>query len=333
MLVVVGIEDADGVVGWGECSALNAPTYTSEWAVDSFHRLSGWAQGGGRPDPSTFPMTSAAIEMAWLDLTLRAAGRSLASHLGASRTTVRAGGTIGLAPVAESVALAKDLVDDGYRKIKIKIDAGHVDDVAHELTHVFEHRNDDGIEIHVDANGSLDGSHLMALSGLTWHGVTVIEQPFPVDRPDLARELMLGSEAMVIADEAVTSTADAAALLGAQALRGIAIKPPRVGGVQKALELLQWCRDNAVGASLGGMLESGLGRHALAAFGALDGFTITGDLSPASQWLAEDPWPDIEMVGPNIVVPTTNGVAPLPDQNVLDRLTLERAEQINPALR
>ncbi len=89
---------------------------------------------------------------------------------------------------------------------------------------------------------------------------------------------------------------------------------------------------NNVGASVGGMLECGLGRHALAAIGALDGFSITGDLSPASQWLSEDPWPDIEMVGPDIVVPTTPGVAPPPDQAVLERLTLRLTEQVRPRL-
>ncbi len=321
-LVVVGVETADGVMGWGECSALNAPTYTSEWAADSFNRLSAWANGGAPPDNATHPMAFAAIEMAFIDAELRMQGRSLAEHLGATKPTVRAGATIGLLSVADSVATARQLVDAGYRKLKVKIDPSQVDTVPHELTHVFEGRGDDPVEVHVDANGSLAQDHLMGLLGLTWHGVSVIEQPFPIDRPDLAAELLLGTEAVVTADEAVTTIADARTLLDAGALRGIAIKPPRVGGLATAQALLSWCQDQGVGASLGGMLECGLGRHALAAFGALDGFTITGDLSPAAQWLTADPWPDIEMAGPDIIVPTTPGVAPLPDQELLERLTL-----------
>ncbi len=331
-LVVVGVENADGTMGWGECSSLNAPTYTAEWAADSFDRLSAWAEGGERPDIAGTPMTFAAIEMALTDLSLRSSGQSLAAALEAPNSTIRAGATIGLHPVSESIATARQLVDAGYRKLKVKIDPTQVDDVAHELTHVFGERDDDPIEVHVDGNGSLSEEHLMALLGLTWHGVSAIEQPFPIDRPDLAAELLLGTEALVIADEAVTTIADARALLDKGALRGVAIKPPRVGGFRAAQELLTWCRENNVGASLGGMLECGLGRHALAAVGALDGFAITGDLSPASQWLAEDPWPDIEMVGPDIVVPTTPGVAPLPDQEALDKLTLQRSERIRPRL-
>lgn len=331
-LVVVGVETADGVMGWGECSALNAPTYTAEWAADSFDRLSAWAKGGALPDRATHPMTFAAIEMAVVDASLRSQGVSLAQSLGAPAPTVRAGAAIGLLPVAESVAIARELVDAGYRKLKVKIDPTQVDNVPHDLTHAFEGRDDDPVEVHVDANGSLNEEHLMGLLGLTWHGVSVIEQPFPIDRPDLAAELLLGSEALVTADEAVITVADAQGLLDAGAMRGIAIKPPRVGGLAAAQDLLAWCRANDIGASIGGMLECGLGRHALAAFGALDGFTITGDLSPASQWLSDDPWPDIQMVGPDIVVPTTSGVAPLPDQETLERLTLRVTEKVSPQL-
>lgn len=328
-LVVVGLESSDGTTGWGECSALNAPGYTPEWAADSFDRLVIWADGGDAPDPDNAPLTFAAIEMSRLDLGLRSSGQSLASALGVGASSVRAGATIGLAPVGPSVELALGLVELGYRKLKVKIDPSQVDEVAHELTHVFEHRSAD-IEVHVDANGSLDAEHLMALAGLAWHGVTAIEQPFGVDRPDLAAELMLGTDAVVVADEAVRSVADADALHRAHALRAVAIKPPCLGGIEPALALLDWCRTNGVGASLGGMLESGLGRHALAAVGALDGFTLTGDLSPANQWLAADPWPDIEMVGPDVTVPSGPGVAPPPDDETLDRFSLRRSEHRRP---
>ncbi len=264
-------------------------------------------------------MAAAAIEMATIDVALRAEGRSLADVLGA-RNSVTAGATIGLASIEASTQTALRLVNDGYRKLKVKIGPSHVEDVAHELSHAL-----DGIELHVDANGSLGEEHFMALLRLTWHGVSAIEQPFPTDRADLAAELMLGTDAVVVADEAITSVGDAEGLLEQLALRAVAIKPPRLGGIAPAVAMLEWCRSNGIGASIGGMLESGLGRHALAAVAALDGFTVTGDLSPARQWLAEDPWTDIEMVNGSIVVPTGPGVAPLPDPEVLERFTLRRA--------
>ncbi len=319
-LVVIGIESADGVLGWGECSALNAPTYTHEWAEDSFERLASWAEGGDAPNAADVPMTAAAIEMATLDAELRSTGQSLASSIGATASRVMAGATIGLGPIGRSVDLARQLVDLGYRKLKVKIDPHQVDDVAHALSHELT-----DIELHVDANGSLDESHLMALSGLTWHGVTAIEQPFAVDRPDLAVELMLGTEATIITDEGAPTLRDAERLLAASAVQAVAIKPPRLGGIAAAVELVEWCRRSDVGVSIGGMLECGLGRHALTAIAALDGFTVTGDLSPARQWLAADPWPDVVMANGAVLVPAGSGVAPLPDVELLDRLTRRSA--------
>ena len=38
-LVIVRVSDTDGHVGWGECSALNRPTYTAEWARDAYEFL------------------------------------------------------------------------------------------------------------------------------------------------------------------------------------------------------------------------------------------------------------------------------------------------------
>lgn len=322
-LVVVGIETTDGALGWGECSALNVPTYTHEWAADSFERLAAWAHGGSPPSAESFPMAAAAVEMAGLDATLRQAGDSLARALGADEgTTVPAGATIGLADVETSVDEAKQLVASGYRRLKIKIDPTQVDAVPHELSHLYPTDGTDRIELQVDANGSLDDRHLMALLGLTWHGVSAIEQPFPIDRPDLAAELMLGTDAIIVADEAVTGIADARRLREQSAMRAVAIKPPRLGGIGPAVELLEWCATNGVGASIGGMLESGLGRHALVALAALDGFTMTGDVSPARQWLMEDPWPDIDLVDGAVPVPTEPGVAPLPDPQLLDQFTV-----------
>ena len=72
------------------------------------------------------------------------------------------------------------------------------------------------------------------------------------------------------------------------------------------------------------MLETGLGRRALAAVAGLPGFTLTGDLSPAARWLAADPWQDLTMTDGRITVPTTPGAAPEPDPYVLDRYRIEQ---------
>ena len=64
-------EDPGQVLGWGECSALNAPTYTDEWAAGAYDRLT----SGSPLARARHPMAVAAVEMALLDADLRAAGQ------------------------------------------------------------------------------------------------------------------------------------------------------------------------------------------------------------------------------------------------------------------
>ncbi len=319
-IVVLRLEQPDGAVGWGECAALNRPTYTSEWAEGSFDVLQAALDPDQAPALAEHPMARACLEMVALDATLRREGVSLTSQLGPSAERVRAGATIGLMPVEDSVAAVQALVDQGYQRVKVKVDPTQVDEVPHELSHAF-----DELEIHVDANGSLDERHMMALYSLANHGVSVIEQPFAVDRPDLAIELISVGVPMLLADEAAATLPDLMALVEQGACMGVSIKPPRVGGIGAAIEMLEWCRQVRFPAAVGGMLETGLGRHALAAFAAMSGISITGDLSPARRWLAADPWPDLEMVDGEIIVPTTPGIAPEPDQTVLDEFTIKRS--------
>ncbi len=201
-------------------------------------------------------------------------------------------------------------------------------------------------------------------------GVTAVEQPFPVDQPELAADLIsrladhagsgdadsdstgsntagsrftdsdpTGSNSVglasgetgrggvavaVVADEAAPTLEAAKLLLAQGALSGVSIKPPRVGGISRALEILAWCVGQGIPATAGGMLESALGRHALAAFAANDGLSITGDVSPSRRWLAADPWPDLDMSDGMIAVPRSPGVAPLPDQDLIEDLTIYR---------
>lgn len=311
-LVVVRLETTDGFVGWGECSALNEIGYSHESALSSFHVLT----GSQRPTAQDYPMAAAAMEMARLDLRLRQDDRSLAEALQTTRRTVRAGAALGLESVPESVAEAGRLVMAGYQRVKVKIGPNQIEIVPAALRMTFP-----DLEIQVDANGSLDESHIEQLEALGSLGVSAIEQPFAVDRPDLAAKLIARTPVPIVADEAVPDLDAAKSLHDQGALAGVSIKPPRVGGLSKALELLAWCVGEGVAATAGGMLESALGRHSLVAFAAVDGLNLVGDVSPSRRWLATDPWPDLEMQNGDLVVPTAPGVAPLPDEALIDELT------------
>ncbi len=335
-LVIVRI-DADDGHGWGECSALPDATYSGEHAAGAFrilvdqlaprlvgHRLE------DDPAPASLsllsevdgqPMAKAAAEMAVLDIECRAASIPLAERLGATRHTVAAGAAIGLAEPARVAERASALADEGFRRVKLKIEPGH------DLAAVTAVRTAvPSIEVQVDGNGSYGPDAVDLLAALADGGVSAIEQPFPASDLDSAVSLVAAVDVPVVADEAAASIDDVARLHSLGALSGVSIKPPRVGGIGAAVEMLGHCVTSGLSATAGGMVECGLGRHALAAVAALDGFTLTGDLSPARRWLAADPWPDLTLGADGIAVPGSPGVTPDPDPDVLVAHTVRYEE-------
>ena len=347
-IVVVRIE-RDGQVGWGECSALPAATYTAESAAGSFalladHILPALVAAGDanpitalaplRPLHPRAPFALAAVEMALIDAELTEAGVPLSRWLGATRDRVPAGVSIGLDRPDAVVATARSLAADGYQRLKIKIQPGHDHDLLRRLTADAD-LSASGAELHLDANGAFGPADLDLLVELARGGAATLEQPLAPDQIDASAELVdrlagLAAEdtgatrpVPVVADEGVAGLADAVELADRGALTGVSIKPGRVGGLTVARDLNHLAVERGLSATAGGMLETGLGRHALAALAALPGFDLTGDLSPAGRWLSVDPWPDLTMADGWIPVPTGPGVAPPPDPEVLARHTLE----------
>lgn len=332
-LVVVKVETDQGE-GWGECAALPEPTYTEEFAAGAFDlldeelgpRLMGHDLGAAtvRARLSLVagnPMAKAALEMALLDVELKAAGRSLADWLGASATQVPAGAAVGLDEPEAVADRVEALAAEGFRRVKLKVTPRHdLDIIAAVRARVGE------IEIQVDGNCSYTPGDHDRLVELAAAGVTVIEQPYAVHNVGAAAVLVERSTVPIVADEAATSTVAVERLQAAGALSGVSIKPPRLGGLLTALELHDQCVDRGVPVTAGGMLESGLGRHALAAVAAMAGCSITGDISPAARWLADDPWPDLTMVDGEVLVPSKPGIAPPPDLELLEHYTAQMTE-------
>ncbi|MCP3992305.1 MAG: o-succinylbenzoate synthase [Actinomycetia bacterium] len=331
-LVVVRIETDSGH-GWGECSALPEPTYSDEFAGGAFiiledelgprivgHRLTAGdvlnrlAVVGGNP------MAKAALEMALLDAELRADGTSLADHLGHGTTEVKAGAAVGLGSRDEVTERIADLVAEGFARVKLKIEPGHDQQVVEQIQAQVP-----GVEIQLDGNGSYRRDHVSLLTELATSGVTSIEQPFAPGDETTAAVLVEASPVPIVADEAATDLVTVDRLARHGVLSGVSIKPPGLGGIGAAISM----HDRALGLGLaltaGGMVESGLGRHSLAAVAGLPGFTLTGDISPAGRWLASDPWPDLSMTDGTVSVPSGPGVAPEPDYESIDHHTIRQA--------
>ncbi len=304
-------DSSEPATGWGECSALNTVGYTHE-SVDTV-----WATlTGSDPRPlSTQPMAAAGVRMALADHRLRLAGVSLSEQLGTQGRSAVAGAVVGLGPTAERRHEVEQLVADGFRHIKLKIDASTTAaDIASIVAGL------PGVDWHVDANGSLHSDNLPMLIGLSELGVSAIEQPFAPREHELATQLVAATAGAVIADEGAVTATDIEQLADRKTATAVAVKPPRAGGIDHAVALAQTAARCGLAVSIGGMVESGLGRHSLAALAAHPEITA-GDLSPAGRWLAEDPFTDLTVVDGRIAAPTGIGIAGDPDLELLEWCT------------
>jgi O-succinylbenzoate synthase len=345
LLVRVGLRPvggtADVVEGWGECVALTAPSYSAEYVdgaqhVTTHHLLPRLRAAGpiraADVAPSLaavhgHPMAKAAIEMAVLDAQLRHEQRSFADALGVTRDRVPSGVSVGIHDtVDELLAAVQGYVDDGYVRIKLKIEPGN------DIDPVVAVRDLIGpdLPLQVDANTAYrrtDGAHLRRLDDV---GLLLIEQPLPEDdiigHARLAEEI----ETPICLDESLVSAAGTADAIELGACEVANIKPGRVGGYLEAVRIHDLCLARGVPVWCGGMLETGIGRAANAALAALPGFTLPGDISASTRFYAQDIVTDpITVVDGHVAVPTGPGFGFEIDTTYLDAVTV-RLDHLTP---
>lgn len=329
LVVRVVSPDAEG---WGECVAMSEPTYSPEY-VHGAHEvtrahlvprllaavdLTAEEVGAVLAPVKGHRMAKAALEAAVLDAQLRAAGRSLAEYLGAVRTRVEAGVSVGITSHIDALVEAVDgYLAAGYRRVKLKIEPGW--DVE-PVRAVREHVGAD-VLLQVDANSSYsvdDADHLARLDEL---GLLLIEQPLPED--DLAGHAALARRIRtpVCLDESIASARDAAHAIALGACAVVNVKPGRVGGLLEAKRIHDLCVAENVPVWCGGMLETGIGRAANAALAAMPGFTLPGDLSASDRYFHRDITEAFVLHDGFLGVPEGPGIGVTPDPQVLAEAT------------
>ncbi len=322
---------SDEAEGWGESVALDEPLYTSEYADAAQHvtrhhlvpRLLAAGELGAHDVARVLEpvqghaMAKAALEMAALDAELQVSGQSLAAHLGATRSEVDCGVTVGLAP--STAALLDEVggyLAQGYRRIKLKVHPGA------ELGPVAAVRERFGdVALQVDANGSYSVEQWPLLAALDPFGLLLIEQPVAADDLLGAAEVARRLRTPVCLDESITSANAAATALHLGACSVVNVKPGRVGGLLEAVRVHDLCLAAGVAVWCGGMLETGLGRAANLALAALPGFTLPGDLSGSARYFSRDLTDPFVPQDGRLRVPTAPGLGVQPIPAALRDLT------------
>jgi len=318
--------------GWGECTALEAPTYSSEYVDGVEHVLThqllprtfaardvtATGLASLLADVKGHPMAKAAIEMAVLDAELRAVGLSLATYLGSTRVAVDAGVSVGImSDTAELVDAVAAFVECGYRRVKIKIEPGW--DV--EPVRALRERWPD-LPLQVDANAAYERRDARHLARLDEFDLILLEQPLAagdlLGHAQLARML----RTPICLDESIESARDAADAIRVGAAEIINIKAGRVGGLLEARRVHDVCAAHGVAVWCGGMQETGLGRAANVALASLPGFTLPGDTSASDRYFQCDITPPFRLLDGRLEVPTGPGLGIEPCDDALGGRTI-----------
>jgi O-succinylbenzoate synthase len=289
----------DGVTGWSECVAGEAPAYSYETVKTALHAIEDFiaprvfaARDYEHPDdvlPSLAPirghnMAKAAVEMGVWEAFARARGESLAKALGGTRTEIASGVSIGIQDSVDQLLdkIGQEL-SDGYRRIKMKIKPGWDVDVVRRVRERFPET-----PLMVDANSAYSLDDVALFQKMDELDLMMIEQPLHYEDMWDHAALQKQIRTPICLDESIHSVEDARRAIEMKATRIINIKAGRVGGLSSARAIQKLAEDHGIPVWCGGMLESGIGRAHNVHLSTLSNFSLPGDVADSKRYFVEE---------------------------------------------
>jgi O-succinylbenzoate synthase len=314
---------SDGLVGWGECVAMEGPWYSAEtvdtaWTIlhDNLAPLLIGKEIDAPSDAVKYikrvrgnPMARAALENACWDLVAQAQNKPLYQLISeesgheTARKRVPVGVSIGIQSTVEQLLDRVDqFVSLGYQRIKCKIEPGWE---VEPLSRVRERYPD--VLLMGDANSAFTLNDVPMLRALDELDLLMIEQPLAYN--DIADHARLQSQlkTAVCLDESIHSAPDVQAAIDLEACRIINMKVARVGGLTTAIAIHDMCQAAGIEMWCGGMLETGIGRSVNIHLATLPNFTLPGDISATDRYFSAD------IADPPFVLNTNDSTMTVPE--------------------
>lgn len=328
--------DGEGLTGWGECVAEGTPFYSYETVTTAWHILSDFLIPSilGKDIPGIddaivlnakvrgHMMAKAGLEAALWDLFAKSKNISLSKMLGGTRNKIDVGVSIGIqSSTAELIRKVEGYLDEGYKRIKIKISPGNDIQFVSALRNQFP-----DILLQVDANSAYELKDIDLFKQMDDYNLLLIEQPLGYediyDHSKLQREL----KTPLCLDESIHSIDDTRAAIELGSCRVINIKPGRVGGFTESKLIHDYCVSKNIPVWHGGMLESGIGRAGNVALASLPNFTLPGDISASKRYYKQD------IVEPEFIVnndgtmtvPSLPGIGVEVNLKMLEKVTVKK---------
>ncbi|MBZ0291137.1 MAG: o-succinylbenzoate synthase [Anaerolineae bacterium] len=322
--VLVELTTEEGVTGWGEAAVETKPGYGPETMITALHILPHFVStrlvGKTINHPTEIPAmiravrgnnhAKAGVEAAVWDAFAKANDMRLVelfesclSEDHRSRGYATVGVSIGIRPTVEAtVEIIQKRVDQGYKRIKLKIEPGWDVELAKGVRAAFP-----DVMLMLDANSAYtlaDADHLKQLDA---YNLLMIEQP--LGHEDIYQHSLLQPQLQtpICLDESIKSADDLRLAIKVGACRILNLKPARVGGFTESLEIYKFCVEHEIPLWIGGMLETGVGRAGNTAFASLPGVTLPCDISATDRYFKQDISEPPFVLSPDSTLPVPEG--------------------------
>lgn len=271
-------------------------------------------------------MAKAMIEMAVWDLFAKRLNQPLSRLLGGSRNAIPVGVSLGIQPSIEATRdLVKKHLDQGYRRVKLKIKPGWDVQMVSSIRREFP-----DADLTVDANSAYLLADIQTLCALDEFHLDYIEQPLAFDDIFDHAKLQAQLRTSICLDESILSPQDARKALEIGAGRVINIKVGRVGGHDQARQVHDVAQSFGAPVWCGGMLESGIGRAHNIHLATLPNFSKPGDTSSSSRYWRQDIVNEpLEAQNGEMPVPTGPGIGVTLNRSFIDSISLSK-ETVKP---
>ncbi|MBW3540638.1 MAG: muconate cycloisomerase [Planctomycetes bacterium] len=207
-----------------------------------------------------------AIEMACWDIRGKEAGKPVYELLGgaARPLQIRCRFSMGAFPPDRARARAAELVDEGFRTIKVKVGTGDLDEDVERVRVVREAIGPER-DLVIDANCGYDTrTAIEAARRMEPYRVALFEQPTPLGEFDALAEVRAAVQPVVMADDICFDLADARELVFHGACDVISVYPGKNGGIRKSKQIVDYAAEHRIACSIGSNLELDVASAAMA---------------------------------------------------------------------
>ena len=245
-MVFIRIDTQEGRSAWG-CAAFD-PALTGETQEKVLRACRRCADRAGDLNPLNTefalavlapltegtPSALAAFDIAFHDLLGLASGLPLHRLLGGYRYRIRTSITVGIAPLNETVALARLRARQGFGILKLKGGLDPEDDVR-RVSAVHDALPD--LILRLDADQGYSVRQALDVARVLAGKIEMLEQPTPAGDLDSLRQVRELSQVPIFASQGVRSPQAALEIATRQAAHGLSIKLSTCGGILPARQI------------------------------------------------------------------------------------------------